>query len=79
MSLGGAFAAAGVSDVIGTLTPVGDRDARMLFRDVHRHLASGSGADEALRAAQVTAIRRNETAWRSIALLTRRIERRKET
>ena len=77
LSLGAAFAAAGVTDVIGTLTPVGDRDARTFFRDLHRHLASGGGAGDALRAAQVAAIRKNETAWRSIALLTRRIERSK--
>ena len=74
LSLGAAFAAAGVVDVIGTLTPVGDRDARVLFRDLHRQLASGASARDALRAAQLTAIRTNQPAWRSVALLTRRIE-----
>jgi CHAT domain-containing protein/tetratricopeptide (TPR) repeat protein len=73
LSLGGAFAAAGVADVIGTLTPVGDRDARTFFRDLHRHLAAGHGAADALRAAQVAAIRKHDTAWRSMSLLTRRI------
>jgi CHAT domain-containing protein len=79
LSLGAAFAAAGVADVIGTLTPIGDRDARTLFRELHRHLASGEGAGDALRAAQIAAIRRNETAWRSVALLTRCIESPKGT
>jgi CHAT domain-containing protein len=79
LSLGGAFAAAGVPDVIGTLTPVGDRDARTLFRELHRRLASGESAGDALRAVQIAAIRRNETAWRSIALLTQRIDSRKGT
>ncbi len=74
LSLGGAFAAAGVADVIGTLTPIGDRDARTFFRDLHRDLAPGGSASDALRAAQLAAIRKNETAWRSIALLTSRID-----
>ena len=74
LSLGGAFAVAGVTDVIGTLMPVGDRDARSFFRELHRRLASGAGARDALREAQISAIHRNETAWRSIALLTRRID-----
>jgi tetratricopeptide (TPR) repeat protein len=77
-SLGAAFAAAGVADIIGTLTPVGDRDARTFFRMLHRQLAAGDGAAEALRAAQVTAIQQQKEGagsqvWRSIALLTSRI------
>lgn len=79
LSLGAAFVAAGAAGTIGTLTPVGDRDARMFFRDLHRHLAAGGGASDALRAAQVTAIqeqreRGGSQAWRSIALLTGRIQ-----
>jgi CHAT domain-containing protein len=74
LSLGGAFVAAGAFEVIGTLAPIGDREARTFFRDVHRDLASGGSAGAALRAAQVAAIRNNETAWRSVALLTRRID-----
>ena len=78
LSLGGAFSAAGATDVIGTLAPIGDRDARMLFRELHRRLASGVGAAEALRATQQDAIERERVgggrhAWRSLALLTRRI------
>jgi hypothetical protein len=75
LSVGGAFAAAGVGEVIGTLTPVGDRDARTFFRDLHRHLAAGSGAGDALRLAQLDAIRgASSRAWRSVALITSRID-----
>lgn len=78
LSLGAAFAAAGVPDVVGTLTPVGDRDARTFFRVLHRHLAGGAGAIDALRAAQIEALRQQKDsgsqAWRSMALLTRRID-----
>jgi len=79
LSLGAAFAAAGVPGVVGTLTPMGDRDARMFFRELHRHLAAGARATEALRAAQIDALRREKEpggskAWRSVALLTRRID-----
>ena len=75
LSLGGAFAAAGVGEVIGTLTPVGDRDARTFFRDLHRHLAAGSGAGDALRLAQLDALRgAGSRAWRSVALITSRID-----
>jgi len=76
LSLGAAFVAAGVPDVIGTLTPVGDRDARSFFRGLHRHLASEVTPAAALRAAQIDALRQqtgDSRAWRSIALLTRRI------
>jgi len=79
-SLGEAFSAsaAGASDVVGTLTPVGDHDARLLFRALHRLLASGMHPAEALRAVQQDAINMekpngNRRAWRAIALLTRRI------
>ena len=78
LSLGAGALAAGAGDVIGTLTPIGDRDASALFRNVHRGLSSGMGAADALRAAQLDAIA-SETAtghrlpWRSVALLTRRI------
>lgn len=76
LSLGGAFAAAGAADVIGTLTPIGDRDARTFFRDLHRQLSAGSNAADALRAAQLNGIHERKesgAAWRSIALLTSRI------
>jgi CHAT domain-containing protein/tetratricopeptide (TPR) repeat protein len=78
LSLGAAFVAAGAAGAIGTLTPVGDRDARTFFRTLHRQLAAGDDAGDALRAAQVTAIheqkeRGGSRAWRSMALLTGRI------
>jgi tetratricopeptide (TPR) repeat protein len=75
-SLGGAFAAAGATDVIGTLAPIGDRDARLLFRALHRRLADGGQPAEALRAMQREAIaedRDGRRAWRAVALLTTRI------
>jgi len=78
LSLGGAFSAAGAADVIGTLAPIGDRDARVLFGSLHRHLVSGARPAEALRAAQLEAIATDKTdggrrAWGAVALLTRRI------
>jgi hypothetical protein len=78
LSLGAAFSAAGASDVIGTLTPIGDRDARPLFDALHRQLASGVRPADALRAVLQDAINLEKTnggrrAWRALALLTRRI------
>jgi CHAT domain-containing protein/Tfp pilus assembly protein PilF len=78
LSLGAAFSAAGARDVIGTLTPVGDRDARFLFGMLHRHLVSGARAADALRAVQQHAITMEKLngghrAWRAMALLTRSI------
>jgi len=78
LSLGGGFLAAGASDVIGTLSPIEDVDARELFSDVHRHLAAGASPTEAVRSTQLAALEaesagRRRTAWRALALLTRRI------
>jgi CHAT domain-containing protein/tetratricopeptide (TPR) repeat protein len=83
LSLGGAFAAAGAHSVIGTLMPIGDRDARTFFRELHRHLAAGEDASDALRAAQRSAIRNQKEhgdspGWRSIALVTNRIHASRE-
>ena len=80
MSLGAAFVAAGVSDAIGTLTPIPDRDARSLFITVHRGLAAGEPAAQALRQAQIGAIRQERDsgsapAWRAVAVITGRIPR----
>jgi CHAT domain-containing protein len=79
LSLGAAFAAGG-ADVVGTLRPIPDRDARVLFRSVHRQLAAGISAADALRVAQLEAIRNQSEgggtrAWRSIAVLTTSIPR----
>lgn len=78
LSLGAAFSAAGASGVIGTLTPIGDRDARPLFGALHHRLAAGERPADALRAVQQDAINLEKTnggrrAWRALALLTRRI------
>ncbi len=76
LSLGGGFLAAGAGDVVGTLAPVADNDARELFRAVHRELAAGAGAVEAVRRAQLAALAaeargHRRTAWREIAVATR--------
>jgi len=72
LSLGAGFVAAGAGDVIGTLRPIADRDARELFRAVHRELAAGADAAEAVRAAQLEAMQRNRS-WRELAVITSRI------
>jgi CHAT domain-containing protein/tetratricopeptide (TPR) repeat protein len=77
LSLGGAFSAAGATDVIGTLAPIGDRDARLLFGALHGRLAAGLRPAVALREAMLEAINRDKNnggrrAWRAVALLTRR-------
>ncbi|HEY6138357.1 MAG TPA: CHAT domain-containing protein [Thermoanaerobaculia bacterium] len=74
LSLGGAFLAAGAADVIGTLRPVPDQEARRFFLGVHRYLAAGAGAAEAVRRTQIESMSDpNRTAWRSVAVLTTRI------
>ena len=75
-TLGEGFIAAGATDVIGTLAPIADADARDLFHAVQRRLAAGEAPAEALRAAQVEALAHNSSAWRSVASLTRCITRR---
>jgi len=73
-SIGAAFVAAGARDVIGTLTPIHDHDARQLFDDFHRHLATGLSAAEALRQTQIASIARHDGAdWQALALMTRTI------
>jgi CHAT domain-containing protein len=72
LSLGEGALAAGASSVIGTLTPIPDRDARAIFGAVHRHLAEGSGAAEAVRLAQLDT-RGDGGSWRSVAVMTTRI------
>ncbi len=75
LSLGAAFAAAGAGNVIGTLTPIGDADARELFLSIHRYLAAGDSPAQALRQTQLEAITSGRLpAWQSIALLTRCIQ-----
>lgn len=70
LSLAAAFAGAGARDVIGTLEPIADRHARVLFGSFHRHLAGGASPAAALRAAQLEGIASGAEAWKSVALLT---------
>jgi len=75
LSLGGAFVAAGAHDVIGTLAPIGDRDARSLFFALHEQLARGVSPSAALRHVQLAQQQRPGAAWRRLALLTDTIQR----
>lgn len=74
-TLGDGFLAAGATDVVGTLTPIADTDARELFLSIHRHLVAGDVPAEAVRAAQTEAMARHSDAWRAVASLTRCINR----
>ncbi|HJW94688.1 MAG TPA: CHAT domain-containing protein [Thermoanaerobaculia bacterium] len=74
LSLAGAFVAAGAREVIGTLAPIGDADARTLFFALHEELARGIAPAEALRRVQI-AQRGHGRAWRRLALLTTSIHR----
>jgi tetratricopeptide (TPR) repeat protein len=75
LSLGEGFSEAGAIDVVGTLLPIADRDARTLFGSLHKQLAAGVGVATALQSVQREAIRSNDgsPSWRAVALLTRRI------
>lgn len=80
-SLGGAFLAAGAAEVIGTLRPITDRDARDLFPAIHRAIAAGASPGDAVRDVQRAAIASrtaNAGAWESLAVLTREIPRSRE-
>lgn len=68
-SLGGAFLQAGAAEVIGTLEPIADRDARELFLAIHRRLAAGALPADAVRDVQLLQL----PGWRSVAVLTREI------
>lgn len=73
LSLGGAFLAAGAGNVVGTLAPIADTDARAIFRALHRELAAGVDPAEALRRAQIAAIAAQPSrpeSWRAVELLT---------
>ena len=74
LSLGDAFLAAGAGDVIGTLDVIADDDAYDLFLAIHRQLAAGARADEAVRTAQLQAMTSGGNAhWQAVAVLTRHI------
>lgn len=76
LSLGGGFLAAGADDVIGTLAAIGDRDAQRVFQAIHRQLVAGADPAEAVRRAQLEALREHpadRTAWFAVSVLTDRI------
>jgi CHAT domain-containing protein len=78
-SLGGAFLEAGAAEVIGTLEPIGDREARLLFQAIHRQLAKGATPADAVRDVQIQAMADvRASGWRSIAVLTREIPEERE-
>jgi len=56
-SLSGAFVAAGVPSVVGTLWDVRDGESAALLRRLHEEIRSGRDAATALRAAQLEAMR----------------------
>lgn len=58
LSVAHAFLQAGAPSVIATLWPIDDREAAEFFPLVHRHLAGGASAAEALRLAQLEWMRR---------------------
>ncbi len=75
LSLAGAFVAAGARDVVGTLAPIGDADARTFFLALHEQLARGVTPPAALRIVQLAQLRRPGAGWRHIELLTTTIYR----
>jgi CHAT domain-containing protein len=62
MTLASQVLAAGPKYVVATLWPIDDRYASGFFLELHRQLASGTPAPEALRRAQVTFIGRDKMA-----------------
>lgn len=60
ISIARAFLASGVPSVIATLWPIDDRAAADFFPRIHRHLAGGVSAAEALRLAQIESIHRSD-------------------
>jgi CHAT domain-containing protein len=81
LTLAEAFIATGAREVVGTLVPIADRDARELFRAFHQGIVAGDDTVDALRNAQLAALRgepRNALpAWAGLAVLSTRIPRRK--
>jgi hypothetical protein len=69
-TLGDGVLAAGAAEVIGTLTPIADVDARQIFRAIHQRIAGGESAANAVREVQHDL----PAARRSVALLTTRID-----
>ncbi|HET8796539.1 MAG TPA: CHAT domain-containing protein, partial [Thermoanaerobaculia bacterium] len=66
-----AFLSTGVPSVIATIWPIDDRAAADFFPRVHRHLARGLPAAEALRSAQLECIREKTTPflWAAVQVI----------
>jgi CHAT domain-containing protein len=69
-SLARAFVVAGVPAVVGTLWDIDDSEAAPLMRVLHEELAKGVAPADALRAAQLTAIREGQPVeqWAAFAV-----------
>lgn len=61
-SLARSFIAAGASAVVGTLSDINDDRAASFITSFHRYMIDGASPPEALRAAQIEAIRRGGSA-----------------
>jgi CHAT domain-containing protein len=70
-SLARGFLVAGVPSVIGTLWDIEDREAVAVMRVLHEHLARGAFPADALRTAQLTAIRngRPPAEWAAFSVM----------
>ncbi|MEA2490244.1 MAG: hypothetical protein QOH21_2036 [Acidobacteriota bacterium] len=75
LSIGQAFAASGAQEIVGTLAPIADREARAIFRVLHQELAAGTSTAVALQRAQLDARAHQNGAWADVELLTTRIPR----
>jgi CHAT domain-containing protein len=70
-SLARAFVVAGVPAVVGTLWDIEDSEAVAITRPLHEQLARGAAPADALRDAQLAAIRKNlpPSQWSAFALM----------
>ena len=66
LSLARGVLAAGAATVVATLAPVADQESEQLFVEFHRRLAAGLTVAEAMRQAQLVAVRSGSTGsgWR---------------
>lgn len=72
LSVTHAFLQAGAATVVATMWPLADRDAAAFFPRLHRHLAAGMPAAEALRLAQIESIRSspdNAATWAAVEVV----------
>jgi CHAT domain-containing protein len=71
LSVARAFLAAGASSVVATLWPIDDREASVFFPLIHERLVRGVPPADALRAAQLDAIReaRSPSLWAAVQVI----------